>query len=224
MKLYTFPASPLCRPIAMFIADHGINVEEQIVDLMAGEQYGPDFTAINPNNAVPVLDDGAFRLTEGSAILKYLADVVGSPAYPKPLQARARVNSAMDWVNTGLYRSFGYNLCYPQLLPHVKWPDPTAQSLVLSAGQAASRKLLGVMNDHLLGGQNTWLCGTDITIADYFASGILSMGELTGCDFSPWPNVARWYKRMQALPNWRSANAALYGWADAVKGPDYVRV
>ena len=43
----------------MFIADHGMEVEQQVVDLMAGEQYQPAFTAINPNNAVPVLEDGA---------------------------------------------------------------------------------------------------------------------------------------------------------------------
>jgi glutathione S-transferase len=224
MKLYTYPGSPGCRPIAMFIADHGMNVEQQIVDLTKREQYEPAFAAINPNNAVPVLEDGAFRLAESSAILKYLADVVDSPTYPKPLQARARVNSAMDWVNTGLYRAFGYNLCYPQVLPHVKWPDPHAQSLVLAAGQSGSRKLLGVMNDHMLGAANPWLCGNNLSIADYFASGVLSLGELTGCDFSTWPNVQRWYERMQGLPNWRGANSALYAWANFTKGQDYVRL
>ena len=54
------------------------------------------FSAINPNQAVPVLQDGEFRLTESSAILKYLADRVGSPSYPRKLQMRARVNEAMD--------------------------------------------------------------------------------------------------------------------------------
>jgi len=46
---------------------------------MAGEQYQPAFTTINPNSAVPVLEDGTFRLTECSAILKYLADLIDSP-------------------------------------------------------------------------------------------------------------------------------------------------
>ena len=223
MKLYTYPASPICRPIAMFIADHGMEIEQQVVDLTAGEQNRPEFAAINPNNAVPVLEDGAFRLTECSAILKYLADFAGSPTYPKPLQARAHVNSAMDWVNTGLYRAFGYNLCYPQVLPHMKWSDATAQSLVLAAGQAGSRKWLAVMNDHMLGASE-WLCGDALTIADYFASGILSLGELIGCSFSPWPNVQRWYERMQDLPNWSSANAALYAWANHTKGRAYAQV
>ena len=145
MKLYTFPASPGCRPIAMFIADHGMTVEEQVVDLMNGEQYGPAFTAINPNNAVPVLEDGDMRLPECSAILKYLADVVDSPAYSKDLKARAQVNAAMDWVNTGLYPAFGHNLCYPQVLAFAKWEDDKAQSLVLGRGQTRSRKLLSVV-------------------------------------------------------------------------------
>jgi glutathione S-transferase len=223
MKLYTYPASPGCRPIAMFIADHGMKVEQQVIDLMAGEQNTPVFAAINPNNAVPVLEDGAFRLTESSAILKYLADVVKSPTYPTPLQARARVNSAMDWVNTGLYRAFGYNLCYPQVLPHMKWSDPTAQSLALAAGQSGSRRLLCVMNDHMLGANNRWLCGDNLSIADYFASGILSLGELIGCGFSAWPKLQSWYERMQELPNWKSANGALYAWANHTKGHDYVR-
>ena len=224
MKLYTYPGSPVCRPIMMFIADHKMDVEQQIVDLMAQEQYGPAFAAVNPNNAVPVLEDGSFRLTECSAILKYLADVVDSPVYPKPLKERARVNAVMDWVNTGLYRSFGYNLVYPQVLEHVKFQDPAAQSQVLDAGQAGSRKLLGVMNDHMLGAGNDWLCGDSLTIADYFASGILSLNVLTGCSFEAWPNVQHWYERMQALPNWQSANGAIYPWAEAIKGPDYVRL
>ena len=223
MKLYTFAGSPGCRPIAMFIADHGLKVEEQAVDLMNGEQYGPAFCAINPNNAVPVLQDGDLILPECSAILKYLADVANSPTYPKELKARARVNAAMDWVNTALYPAFGHNLCYPQLFAHVKWEDG-AQAQVLARGQTRSRKLLGVMNDSMLGGKNDFLCGNALSIADYQAAGILSLGELTGCDFSAWPHVARWYQRMQALPSWQSANAPLYAWAQHTKGPEYVRV
>ena len=224
MKLYTYPASPGCRPIAMFIADLNLKVEEKVIDLMNGEQNSPEFTAINPNNAVPVLQDGDFILPECSAILKYLADVNNSPAYPKDLKARARVNAAMDWINTSLYPAFGHNLCYPQILPHVKYEDEAAQSLVLGRGQTRSRKLLGVMNDSMLGGKNDFLCGNALTIADYQAAGILSLGELTGCDFSPWPHVQRWYQRMEALPNWQSANAPLYAWAQHTKGPEYVRV
>ncbi|MFT5180133.1 MAG: glutathione S-transferase [Alphaproteobacteria bacterium] len=73
LKLYQSPVSTTCRPIMMFIADEGLDVEQQIVDIMSGEHYGEAFTKINPNNFVPVLEDGDFRLMESSAILKYLA-------------------------------------------------------------------------------------------------------------------------------------------------------
>jgi glutathione S-transferase len=222
MKLYTHPVSTVARPVAFFIADHGIAVEEQVIDLFTGEQYGPAFTAINPNNAVPVLEDGDFRLTESSAILKYLADKVDSPAYPKDLQARARVNAMMDWFNTGFYRTFGYGLCYAQLLDPYKLPDPTGQAQAIAAGKAGAEKLLGVLNDHMLADGRAFLCGAEISLADYFASGIVSMGDVIGCDFSRWPNVARWYDRMKARPNWQAANGAVQGWAGAARGPAYV--
>jgi glutathione S-transferase len=224
MILYTWTGSPICRPIQMFIADHKIRIEQRFVDLVAGEQFSPSYARINPNGAVPVLDDGSFRLTEASAILKYLAEKVRSPAYPKALKPRAQVNSVMDWANTGLYRTFGYGFCYPQVLDTLKWPDPNTQAQVLAANRESAKRIIGVMNDHLLGGRWPWLCGDRITIADYYVSGILSLGELIGCQFSEWPRVRGWYRQMQTLPNWKSANAALYAWADSVKGPDYLRL
>ena len=89
----------------------------QIVDLFTGEQYQSPFEKINPSHQVPVLEDGDFRLTESSAILKYLADKAGSPAYPKDPRQRARVNERMDWFNTGFYRDFSYGFLYPQIFP-----------------------------------------------------------------------------------------------------------
>ena len=98
MKLYYHPASTTSRPLALFIPENGLKLDMQVVDLFTGEQYKPAFEAINPNHMVPVLEDGDFRLTESSAILKYLADAFNSPLYPKDLKQRARVNERMDWV------------------------------------------------------------------------------------------------------------------------------
>ena len=107
MKLYMHPVSMTSRPVRLFIAENGIKVDEVVVDLMTGEHYKEPFTSVNPNRQVPVLEDGGFRLTESSAILKYLADKINSPAYPKDLQRRAKVNEMMDWLNTQFYREYG---------------------------------------------------------------------------------------------------------------------
>ena len=74
MKLYYHPASTTSRPVLLFAAEQKIPFELQVVDLFTGEHYQPPYEAINPNHLVPVLEDGDFRLTESSAILKYLAD------------------------------------------------------------------------------------------------------------------------------------------------------
>src|SRR5215831_15684913 len=100
MKLYYHPVSTTSRPIVLFANESGIDLDYQIVDLFTGAQYQPDYAAINPSSQVPVLEDGDFRLTESSAILKYLADKIVSPAYPTDLRKRARVNERMDWLNT----------------------------------------------------------------------------------------------------------------------------
>jgi glutathione S-transferase len=224
MKLYMHPMSTTCRPIMLFAAEEGIALEQQVVDILAGEQFKPEFLAINPNGLVPALEDGNFRLTESSAILKYMADKSGSSAYPKDLQARARVNEVMDWFNTNFYRSFGYGLCYSQLLDFYKLPDETGQRLSLEAAKQRAARNLGILNDHMLGEQQTFLCGDRITIADYFASGLLSLGEVTGCTFAAYPNVLRWYGRMKGLPQWQATNAGVFAWADFARGPAYVNL
>jgi glutathione S-transferase len=222
MKLYTHPVSTVARPVEMFPLDHAIAAERQVVDLFRGEQYGAEYAAVNPNNAVPVLEDGDFRMAESSAILKYLADSVNSPTYPKDPKERARVNEAMDWLNTALYRTFGYGLCYPRLLDHMRLADAAAQAGVIEQGRAGARRYLAVMNDHMLGGKRAYLCGDSISIADYLASGILSMIEVIGGDFSAWPHVGSWFARMKARPNWEAANGAVAGWARMARGPAYV--
>ena len=116
--------------------DQGIDLDYQVVDLFTGEHHKPEFAKINPNCLVPVLEDGDFRLTESSAILKYLADKAGSPAYPKDLKARARVNEMMDWFNANIYKDFGYGVIYPQTFPHHKRPSDAGAGRHAGLGQA----------------------------------------------------------------------------------------
>jgi len=64
MRLYYHPASTTSRIVQLFAVDQGIDLEYQVVDLFTGEHLKPEFARINPNCLVPVLEDGAFRLTE----------------------------------------------------------------------------------------------------------------------------------------------------------------
>jgi glutathione S-transferase len=222
MKLYMHPVSTACRPIMLFAAENNIALDEEFIDLMSGAHLQPPYSTINPNCLVPMLEDGDLKLTESSAILKYLADKIGSPAYPKDLKQRAKVNEVMDWINSQFYRESGYNLCYPQLFPHLKRRSEEGQAATLEFGKENTKRWLKVLNDYWLGGNKTYLCGDQITIADYFAVCIVTLGEIIGIDFSPYPNVQRWLAAMKKLPNWGKVNEAFEGLHEAVKGQKFV--
>jgi glutathione S-transferase len=221
MKLYMHPVSMTSRPVRLFIAESGIPVEEQVVDLMAGEHYGEVFTAINPSRQVPVLEDGDLRLTESSAILKYLADKIDSPAYPKELKRRAKVNEMMDWFNATFYRDYAYGWIYPQLFPHHRRPSEEAQRATIAWGKERSIARLQILNDHWLGSAKPYLCGDRITIADHFGACLLTLGEIIRCDFAAYPNTQRWLGQMKRLPSWPKVNEAFHGFAEAVKGQTF---
>ena len=165
MKLYYHPVSTTSRPVIMFAADNKIDIELKLVDLMTGEQAKPPYLALNPSGLVPMLEDGDFRLTEGSAILKYLAEKISSQAYPSDLHSRARVNERMDWLNTQFYRDFGYGLVYPQLFPNYKRPNEEQQNGVITWGKNGSVRWLKVLDQNLIG-RNKYLCGEELTIAE----------------------------------------------------------
>jgi glutathione S-transferase len=210
MKLYFHPVSTTSRPIALFAADYAIDLEYQVVDLFTGEHVQPAFTAINPHQAVPVLEDGDFRLTESSAILKYLAEKSGAPAYPRDVQQRARVNERMDWFNTSLSRELCYGFLYPQLMPTHLRADANAQRHTLDWARRNVVRWLDVLNEHWLGGDNRFVCGERITIADYLGIAQVTVGEAAHLDYSRWPNVARWIARMKDRPTWAAVNEAFY--------------
>ena len=221
MKVYYHPASTTSRPLMLFAAENGMKIDFQVVDLFTGEHYKEPYASLNPNRLVPMLEDGDLRLTESSAILKYLADKVGSAAYPKDLKQRAKVNEMMDWLNTNFYREYAYNLIYPQLFPHMKRPDPAVQAATLEWGKERAKGWLQILNDHWIGPKNQYLCGNQITIADYLGAAFVTLGEIVRCDFSPYPNVQRWLANMRKLKTWPKVNEVFDGYKASVKDQQF---
>jgi len=224
MKLYMHPVSTGARPVRLLLAEYGIACDEEIVDITQGAHHQEPYASLNPSRLVPMLDDDGFRLTESSAILKYIAEKYDLPCYPKDLKKRARVNEVMDWLNTQLYRDFGYGMVYPQLFPHHKRRSDEAHAGAIDWGQQGARRWLQVLNDHWIGPHNAWLCGDEITIADYFGAGIVSIGDLIGCDFAAYPNVQRWLGNMRKLKSWDKVNEVFNGFVGMNKGKEFARL
>lgn len=214
LRLHYDPASTTCRPIILFASENDIPLDYQLVDLFSDENRTDWYTRLNPNQAVPVLQHDDFILTESSAILKYLAEFTGNPAYPKDLRARARVNEVMDFFNTYMMRDYVYGLVYSRILSHYRLNGP-AQAQVIALHEPRAARRLKALDTWI--GSKPFICSNQISIADYFGSGIVTAGELIGYDLRPWTNITRWLNTMKSLPSWDQVHAGFYGWRSAVE-------
>lgn len=216
MKLYHDPFSAPARAVRCFMLDEGMTFDEQVIDLMSGDHFGEGYDAVNPNRQVPVLVDGEFHLTESAAILKYLADKFHSSAYPQGLRARARVNETMDWFNTGFLFNFVYCLVYTSILPDFTSMNAISRADIEHMGAVKSRRYLDVLDRHMLAGHD-YLCGDEITIADYHGAALANMGTAVDFDFTRYPNVTAWLARMADRPGWEPSFAAFNGFVAAMR-------
>lgn len=217
MKIHYHPVSTTSRPLVLFALENGLDADLAVVDLMTGQHVKPPYNVMNPNELVPLLEDGDFQLTESSTILKYLAEKSSSPLYPKDLKARARVNEVMDWFNTQLNRDLAYGLVYPQIFPTHKRPTDEQHQGVLSWAKGRAKKWLTVLDSHFIGPKNAYLTGDQITIADYYGSSFVMLAEGIRCDLAPFPNVQRWLSNMKKLKSWDKTYEVFNGFAGSMK-------
>jgi glutathione S-transferase len=223
MKLHFHPVSTTSRTVVLFCSEAKIPYEPVVVDLMTGEHCKEPFLSLNPSAQVPVLEDGDFVLTESSAIMKYIADKHGSAAYPKDTKQRARVNERMDWFNTNNYREWAYHLIYPQVFPgHLRTPE-AVQRATVEWGRDKAEPWLKILDTHVLG-NGPYLCGAEITIADYFGAEIISAGDLIGVSLKRFPKIERWMATMRALPSWKKVNEVVDGFAASLRGKPFVTI
>ena len=224
MKLYFHPASTTSRIVQLFAIDQGIDLEYAMVNLFTGEHMQDEFRSVNPSGLVPVLEDGDFRLSESSAIIKYLADKVGSPSYPKDLKVRARVNELMDWFNSNFYKDIGYGLAYPQMFPNHKRDNDTVQAAILAWGKEKTENWLKILDEKLIGPNKKYLCGDQITLADYLGIEMVLIGELIRCDFARYPNIDRWINNMKSIQCWDKVHEVFDGFKASLKDKEFVAV
>ena len=91
MKLYDGGRAPNPRRVRIFLAEKGMSVPVERIDLAALEHKSAEFTALNPLQRVPVLvlDDGTV-ITESIAICRYFEGLRPEPRAVRPRRARRR--------------------------------------------------------------------------------------------------------------------------------------
>lgn len=189
MKLFLMPgACSLASHIAL--EEAGLSYETEVVDRrtksLAG---GGDYLKVNPKGYVPALMlEGGEVLTEGPAILLYLADQAPdkglAPAHGN--LDRYRLVSWLTFIGTELHKNFG-----PLF-------NPAAGDEWKAAARAMLERRLGHVNDHLSG--KPYLMGSDLSVADAYLFTVLNWAGAVKLDLSAWPELMAFHQRVSRRP------------------------
>ena len=202
MKLYTLPASPNGRKVLAVVHHLGLTPELRYLDLARGEVSDPAFLALNPNAMVPVLVDGPLRLWESNAITQYLCDQSGgSPLFPRDAAQRADVVRWQFWEQAHFNRSFGTLVFEGLIKPQFGMGEPSAGLIEFCLRELS--RFAPVLEAHLHGRDT--LSGEEVTIADYAMICLETYRGATAFDWSPYPNINRYFDTMRATEAWTKA-------------------
>ena len=196
MKLYYSPGACSLSPHIVAL-EAGIPLEIEKVDLRAKKTAsGADFVAINSKGYVPALDVGGQVLTEGPAIVQYLADQKPeSGLAPKNgTMERYRLQEALNFITAELHKPIG-SLFNPA--QKGEWKDATL---------ALIDKRLTSLDAQLAGRQ--FLLGGSFSVADAYLYTVLNWTRIHKLDLSKYANVAAYFDRIGARPKVQEAMKA----------------
>lgn len=212
MKLYTSPRAPNPRRVHVLIAEKGLEVPTQVVDLSKAEHFGDDFQAISPDRVVPalVLDDGTV-IHESIAICRYLdaafpeRRLFGSdPRSIGLIEMWSRQIELQLYVPTqDAYRNSRPGFA-DRALPGVQGGVVAIPELVPRSNATAGR-LLDKLDRHLE--RREFIVGEELTMPDIMGVVALDFGERVKMevvqDLSGWPSVERWRGLVSERPSFR---------------------
>jgi glutathione S-transferase len=194
MKLYYSPGACSLSP-HIVMREAGIPVELDKVDLQAKKtEQGADFRTINSKGYVPTLElpDGQ-RLTEGPAIVQYLADQAPTRglAPANGTVERVRLQEWLNFISTELHKQFSTLF------------DPACENSL----KARQIERLGTRLDWVCKqlGHRDYLMGSHFTVADAYLYTILSWSRHVGIDLAKWPSLSAYSDRVAQRPHVREA-------------------
>ena len=200
MKLYLKPGACSLSP-HIALEESGLPYETEVVDLKTKiTASGADFTKSNPKGYVPalLLDSGEL-LTEGAAIVQYIADQAPAKklAPTNGTIERYRLQSWLNFIGTELHKS-----CSPFFNPASgkEWKEIASANL---------ERRLAYVNEQLEG--KPYMMGEDFSVADGYLFTVLGWMKFIKIDLAKWPNLAAFVDRVAARPAVKAALKAEQG-------------
>jgi glutathione S-transferase len=204
-RLHAFAQSGNCFKVAFLLRALKQPFETVFVDYMGGitrEAAWRDQT--NAMGEIPVLEDGARRLTQSGVILTYLAAKHGRFG-GRSEDEKLEVLRWLLFDNHKFTSYFGTYRFMKAFAPTA--PDPTVMAFLRNRIDAA----YGVVDKHLA--TKPYLVGAAPTIADFSLSGYRFYPvEESGYEIAErFPHLTAWVERMKAVPGWASPYDVLPG-------------
>lgn len=199
MKIYDFVGAPNPKKLRVYLAEKGITIPCEQVNIVSGENRQPPFLNKNPLGGLPVLelDDGSC-LTESLAIMQYLEELHPAPPMigTTPLE-RARVREIERIVELGVMSRIAtvFQNTHPFMASRLKQSPDAADN---------ARNQLGTILktvDARVGGK-PFAAGERPSIADCTLYAAFEFADFAQVPIDPaCTNLARWYADFKTRPS-----------------------
>ena len=200
MKLFHFPRA--CSRVTMTaLEEAGFEYEDQVVNIMKGEQKNPEYLAVHRSGKVPALQVGTEVITENASIIYYLhtqkpeAGIL--PAVASGVE-RAQQVSDLAWCSGTVHPTMR------QIRMPIRFTDGDPSGIQ----QKGHEMLAGIaahVDDRL--GQGEWWYGESWSILDVYLNWIFTMAGTAEFDLSPYGHLTAMMKNAQQRDSFQRALA-----------------
>jgi len=199
MKFYN-SLGPNPRVVRMFMAEKGITIPFEEIDIMKGDNRREPYLQKNSAGQMPALElDNGHCVTEITAICEYLEDIHPTPALigSNPEQ-KAETRKWTRRIDLNICEPLANGFRYSQGLPLFKdrmITLPEAADGLKRVAQDRLKWLNGEMAD------KEFVCGKRFTLADILLFCFIDFGNSVGQPLNPeFTNIASWFARVGARP------------------------
>lgn len=190
--LYCFAQSGNAFKVALMLNLCGAKWTPRFVDFFGGETRTPEYRAINEMGEVPVLEQGANRLSQSGVILGYLASHFKKFGGKNDDERR----EILRWILWDNHKLTSYIATLRWMVTLTKTGEPQVHEFL----RGRVKTSLGILNLHLE--KKSFAIGEAPTIADISMCGYLYWPDEFGVSWSDYPRIGAWLDRIRALPGW----------------------
>ena len=199
MKIYGFALAPNPRRLRIFVAEKGLKIPSEEVNLLEGKNRTPEMLKKNPAGGLPFmeLDDGSY-LAESVAICRYLEGLHPEPnLMGKDSREQAFIEMWNRRIELGLFGAIGRAFQHTNEL----FKGRLKQMPEYGATQREAAEQQFKWLDEQIGNK-PYIAGDRFTIADITALVAVDFGEFAGVKYDPaLKNLARWHKSVASRPS-----------------------